>query len=50
MKFIGRGNFSKVCLVQYKKTKELYAMKSLKKDVLLDQDQVESTLVEKKKL
>ena len=50
MKVIGRGSFGKVCLVQYKKTKELYAMKSLKKDVLLDQDQVESTLVEKKKL
>jgi serum/glucocorticoid-regulated kinase 2 len=48
MKVIGRGSYGKVCLVQYKKTKELYAMKSLKKDVLLDQDQVESTLVEKK--
>ena len=48
MKVIGRGSFGKVCLVQYKKTKELYAMKSLKKDVLLDQDQVESTLLEKK--
>ena len=48
MKVIGRGSFGKVCLVQYKKTKEFYAMKSLKKDVLLDQDQVESTLLEKK--
>ena len=48
IKVIGRGSYGKVCLVQYKKTKELYAMKSLKKDVLLDQDQVESTLVEKK--
>jgi serum/glucocorticoid-regulated kinase 2 len=47
-KVIGRGSFGKVCLVLYKKTKEVYAMKSLKKDVLLDQDQVESTLVEKK--
>ena len=48
MKVIGRGSFGKVCLVQYKKTKELYAMKSLKKDILLDQDQVESTIIEKK--
>ena len=37
-----------VCLVEYKATKEYYAMKSLKKDVLLDQDQVESTILEKK--
>ncbi len=48
MKVLGRGSFGKVCLVQYKPTKEYYAMKSLKKDVLLDQDQVESTLLEKK--
>ena len=48
MKVLGRGSFGKVCLVQYKETKEYYAMKSLKKDVLLDQDQVESTILEKK--
>ena len=48
MKVLGRGSFGKVCLVQYKKTGEYYAMKSLKKDVLLDQDQVESTILEKK--
>ena len=48
MKVLGRGSFGKVCLVQYKQTGEYYAMKSLKKDVLLDQDQVESTILEKK--
>ena len=48
IKVLGRGSFGKVCLVQYKPTKEYYAMKSLKKDVLLDQDQVESTILEKK--
>ena len=48
MKVLGRGSFGKVCLVQYKETKEYYAMKSLKKDVLLDNDQVESTILEKK--
>lgn len=47
MKVLGRGSFGKVCLVQYLPTKEYYAMKSLKKDVLLDQDQVESTILEK---
>ena len=48
MKVLGRGSFGKVCLVEYIPTKEYYAMKSLKKDVLLDQDQVESTILEKK--
>lgn len=48
IKVIGRGSYGKVCLVQYKKTGEYFAMKSLKKDVLLDEDQVESTLLEKK--
>ena len=48
MKVLGRGTFGKVCLVQYKPTKEYYAMKSLKKDVLLDIDKVQSTILEKK--
>ena len=48
IKVIGRGSYGKVSLVQYKQTNDLYAMKSLKKDVLLDEDQVESTLLEKK--
>ena len=47
IKVIGRGSYGKVCLVEFKQTKELYAMKSLKKNVLLDEDQVESTLLEK---
>jgi serum/glucocorticoid-regulated kinase 2 len=48
LKVLGRGSFGKVCLVEYAKTKEIYAMKSLKKDVLIDQDQIENTLLEKK--
>ena len=48
IKVIGRGTYGKVCLVEYKQTNELYAMKSLKKDILLDEDQIESTLLEKK--
>ncbi len=45
---MGRGSFGKVCLVEYTATKEIYAMKSLKKDILIDQDQIENTLLEKK--
>ena len=47
VKVIGRGSYGKVCLVEFTQTKELFAMKSLKKNVLLDEDQVESTLLEK---
>jgi serum/glucocorticoid-regulated kinase 2 len=48
LKVLGRGSFGKVCLVEYTPSKEIYAMKSLKKDVLIDQDQIENTLLEKK--
>ena len=44
LKVIGRGSFGKVCLVEYLPTHETYAMKSLKKDILIEQEQVENTL------
>lgn len=44
---IGKGSFGKVLLVQQKGTGNVYAMKSLRKDVILEYDQVESTLLEK---
>ena len=47
IKVIGRGSYGKVCLVQCKQTNELFAMKSLKKNVLINEDQIESTLLEK---
>lgn len=46
-KVIGRGSFGKVFLVQKKHSGEVYAMKSLRKDVILEYDQVESTRLEK---
>lgn len=46
-KVIGRGSFGKVFLVEKRDTKEVFAMKSLRKDVILDYDQVESTKLEK---
>jgi serum/glucocorticoid-regulated kinase 2 len=48
IKVIGRGSYGKVCLVEFKHNNESYAMKSLKKDILIDQEQIESTLLEKK--
>ena len=47
LKVIGRGSFGKVCLVEYIPTHEIYAMKSLKKDILIENDQIESTILEK---
>jgi serum/glucocorticoid-regulated kinase 2 len=48
LKVLGRGSVAKVCLVEYIKTKEIYAMKSIKKDIIIDQEQIENTLLEKK--
>ena len=47
LKVIGRGSFGKVNLVEYLPTHETYAMKSLKKDILIEQEQIENTLLEK---
>lgn len=44
---IGKGSFGKVFLVQKKGTSKVFAMKSLRKDVIIDYDQVESTMLEK---
>lgn len=44
---IGKGSFGKVFLVQKRDTGNLYAMKALRKDTILEFDQIESTLLEK---
>lgn len=44
---LGKGSFGKVFLVEKKSDHKLYAMKSLRKDVILENDQVESTKLEK---
>ena len=40
MKILGRGAFGKVYLAQYKPSKEYYAIKSIKKEALVDENQL----------
>ena len=47
LKVIDRGSFGKVSLVEYLSTHETYAMKSLKKDILIEKNLVENNLLEK---
>lgn len=44
---IGRGTFGKVFLAKLKTTEQLYAIKSLRKDVLLEAGQIENVKLEK---
>jgi len=44
---IGRGTFGKVFLAEHKETKKLYAVKSIRKDILIQYDQIENTILEK---
>lgn len=46
-KVIGQGSFGKVFLVESKITKKLYAMKSIRKDVVIDAEQLENLRLEK---
>ena len=44
---LGKGNFGKVMLAETKATKQLYAIKVLKKEFIIENDEVESTKSER---
>ena len=43
LKVIGRGSYGKVYLVNYIANNQVYAMKSIKKELIIKTDQVEGT-------
>ena len=46
-KLIGKGTFGKVFLVEHKTTGKLYAMKCIRKDIIIENEQMENIQLEK---
>ncbi|XP_065890110.1 protein kinase C iota type-like isoform X2 [Dysidea avara] len=47
LKVIGRGSYAKVLMVELKQTKRVYAMKVIKKDLVLDEEDIDWVQTEK---
>jgi len=42
LKMIGKGTFGKVFLVEHQQTGKLYAMKCIRKDIIIENEQMEN--------